>query len=176
VGPGMSGKTTNLRHIYEHTPDSHRDQLVSLKAETDRTLFFDFLPLLIGDVNGYQARLHIYTIPGQELYEANKRVILKGVDGIVFVADSDSKRLEDNRRSMEGLIKSLEFYNYDILKIPFVIQYNKRDLVDAAPIEDLSVMLNENGVPEFEASATNGHGAIETLQYISAKVIEQVRN
>ena len=141
-GPGLCGKTTNLQYIYDKTNPTAKGKLISLATETDRTLFFDFLPLELGTVRGFKTRFHLYTVPGQVYYNASRKLILKGVDGIVFVADSQIERMEANVESMQNLYDNMSEYGYDLTKIPFVIQYNKRDLPNAAPIKDLQASLN----------------------------------
>ena len=141
-GPGLGGKTTNLEHIYSKVSPDTRGKMVSLATETERTLFFDFLPVDLGTVRGFKTRFHLYTVPGQVYYNASRKLILKGVDGIVFVADSQIERMEANIESMQNLYDNMAQYGYDLTKIPFVIQYNKRDLPNAAPVKDLQAALN----------------------------------
>ena len=141
-GPGLGGKTTNLEIIYgKVTPDT-RGKLISLATETERTLFFDFLPVDLGEVRGFKTRFHLYTVPGQVYYNASRKLILKGVDGIVFVGDSQLERMEANQEAMQNLYDNMAEYGYDLTKLPFVIQYNKRDLPNAAPVKDLQVAMN----------------------------------
>lgn len=141
-GPGLGGKTTNLEHVYNKVAPDTRGKMVSLATETDRTLFFDFLPVDLGTIRGFKTRFHLYTVPGQVYYNASRKLILKGVDGIVFVADSQIERMEANVESMQNLYDNMAEYGYDLTKIPFVIQYNKRDLPNATPIKDLQAQLN----------------------------------
>jgi hypothetical protein len=141
-GPGLGGKTTNLEHIYEKVTPSTRGKLISLATETERTLFFDFLPVDLGTIRGFRTRFHLYTVPGQVYYNASRKLILRGVDGVVFVADSQADRAEANVEAMQNLYDNLTEHGYDLTKLPFVIQYNKRDLPDAAPIPELDAMLN----------------------------------
>jgi len=141
-GPGLGGKTTNLEHIYTKVQPDMRGKMVSLATETERTLFFDFLPVDLGTVRGFKTRFHLYTVPGQVYYNASRKLILKGVDGIVFVADSQIERMEANIESMQNLYDNMAQYGYDLTKIPFVVQYNKRDLPNASPIKDLQSSLN----------------------------------
>jgi len=141
-GPGLGGKTTNLEHIYGKVSPNTRGKMISLATETERTLFFDFLPVDLGTIRGFKTRFHLYTVPGQVYYNASRKLILKGVDGIVFVADSQIERMEANVESMQNLYDNMAEYGYDLTKIPFVIQYNKRDLPNAAPIKDLQGSLN----------------------------------
>lgn len=174
-GPGLSGKTTNIQYIYEQTQQDHRGKLVSLSTENERTLFFDFLPLSVGEVRGYQTRFHLYTIPGQTFYEISRQFILKGVDGIVFVADSQPERMDANIESLEALEKSLEQQGYEMHQVPLVFQYNKRDVIGAVPVAELEATLNPTRRPYFEAVAAQGQGVMETLQAISQWVIQDLK-
>jgi signal recognition particle receptor subunit beta len=170
-GCGLSGKTTNLQYIYDRTTDGAKGKLISLSSENERTLFFDFLPLDAGEVRGFKTRFHLYTIPGQSFYEVSRQFILKGVDGIVFVVDSQRERAEANLESYESLESNLEAQGYDIKKIPLVVQYNKRDLPSATPIQELSQSFSHIGAPEFEAVANKGIGVFETLTEITKLVL-----
>jgi len=174
-GPGLCGKTTNLQYIYKKTNPEQKGKLISLATETERTLFFDFLPLALGDIKGFMVRFHLYTVPGQVFYAASRKLILKGVDGVVFVADSQVERLEANIESMEDLRINLSEQGYDLEKLPFVIQYNKRDLPNVVPVEELNKLLNPNGVPYFEAVATQGVGVFETLKGIAKLVLLELK-
>lgn len=174
-GPGLCGKTTNVQYIYEHTQNEARGKLVTLSTENERTLFFDFLPLSVGDVRGYKTRFHLYTIPGQTFYEVSRQFILKGVDGVVFVADSQAERMEANIESYEGLERSLEKQGYDINKLPLVFQYNKRDLPGAVSIRELEATFNPMKKPFFEAVAFKGQGVMETLQAVSQAIIKELK-
>ena len=174
-GPGLSGKTTNVQYIYEHTQQDQRGKLVTLSTENERTLFFDFLPLSVGDVRGYKTRFHLYTIPGQTFYEVSRQFILKGVDGIVFVADSQAERMESNIESFDALEKTLDLQGYDIHKIPLVFQYNKRDLPGVVTVRELEATFNPMHRPYFEAVANKGQGVMETLQAISQWVIRELK-
>ncbi|NBU21334.1 gliding-motility protein MglA [bacterium] len=174
-GAGLGGKTTNVQFIYEHTQRQERGKLVSLSTENERTLFFDFLPLSIGDIRGYNTRFHLYTVPGQTFYEVSRQFILKGVDGIVFVVDSQPERMGANIESFESLEKGLEKQGYDIHKIPLVFQYNKRDLPGAISIPELEATFNPMRRPYFEAIASSGQGVMETLQSISQLVIRELK-
>ncbi len=173
-GPGLGGKTTNIKFIYSKIAPEARGKLVSLDTELDRTLFFDFLPVDLGEVKGFKVRFHLYTVPGQVYYNASRKLILKGVDGIVFVADSQLERLEDNIESLENLIENLKEYNLSLDKIPFVMQYNKRDLPNIASIEDLNKSLNIINAPYFEAVANQGIGVFETLKAVVKEVIRNL--
>ncbi len=169
-GPGLCGKTTNLQYIYKKTSPEARGKMISLATETERTLFFDFLPLSLGQIRGFKTRFHLYTVPGQVFYDASRKLILKGVDGVVFVADSQIDRMEANIESLENLEANLAEQGYDINKIPLVIQYNKRDLPNIAPVEELRQLLNPRGVPDFEAVAIQGKGVFDTLK-ANAKLV-----
>ena len=147
-GPGLCGKTTNLQYIYERTNPEAKGKMISLATETERTLFFDFLPLSLGEIRGFKTRFHLYTVPGQVFYDASRKLILKGVDGVIFVADSQIERMEANQEAMQNLYDNMAEYGYDLTKMPFVIQYNKRDLPNAAPVRDLQAALN----PGWEVS------------------------
>jgi len=175
-GPGLSGKTTNIQYIYEHTQADSRGKLVTLSTENERTLFFDFLPLSVGEVHGYKTRFHLYSIPGQTFYETSRQFILKGVDGIVFVVDSQLERMEADIESFESLEKGLERQGYDLGKLPLVFQYNKRDLQGVAPIQELEATFNPMRRPYFEAVANRGQGVMETLQAISQRVIQELKS
>jgi hypothetical protein len=175
-GPGLCGKTTNLKWIYEKTAADARGKMISLATETERTLFFDFLPLALGEIRGFKTRFHLYTVPGQVFYDASRKLILKGVDGVVFVADSQEERFEANIESVENLRDNLREQGFDILKMPWLLQYNKRDLPNAVPLRDLQEALNPSGkVQEFEASASLGIGVFETLKSLAKLVLAEMR-
>jgi mutual gliding-motility protein MglA len=174
-GPGLCGKTTNLQYIYNKTNAETKGKLISLSTETDRTLFFDFLPLSLGEIRGFKTRFHLYTVPGQVFYDASRKLILKGVDGVVFVADSQLERMEANIESMDNLRINLGEQGYDLDKIPFVIQYNKRDLPNAVSMEELSKALNYRSVPEFQAVAPTGVGVFDTLKATAKLVLTELR-
>jgi len=171
-GTGLGGKTTNLEHVYAKVNPSTRGKMISLATETERTLFFDFLPIDLGEIRGFKTRFHLYTVPGQVYYNASRKLILKGVDGIIFVADSQADRAEANVEAMHNLYENLEAYGYDLTKIPFAIQYNKRDLPNILPVEELRSQLNPSGVPDFEAVAVDGVGVFETLKSVSKLVVK----
>jgi mutual gliding-motility protein MglA len=173
-GPGLGGKTTNLEYVYEKVAPSTRGKLISLATESERTLFFDFLPVDLGTIRGFKTRFHLYTVPGQVYYNASRKLILKGVDGVVFVADSHPSRLDANLESMDNLYQNLAEHDFDLRELPFVIQYNKRDLPDALPVDQLAATLNPTGVPSFEAVATRGTGVFDTLKAISKQVIKSL--
>lgn len=171
-GTGLGGKTTNLEHIYSRVNPEAKGKMISLATETDRTLFFDFLPIDLGEVRGFKTRFHLYTVPGQVYYNASRKLILRGVDGIVFVADSQRDRGEANIEAMHNLYENLETYGYDLARIPFVIQYNKRDVEDAVPVQELRAQINPMGVEDFEGVATEGRGVFETLTAVSKQVVK----
>jgi mutual gliding-motility protein MglA len=174
-GPGLCGKTTNLQYIYKRTNPEAKGKMISLATETERTLFFDFLPLSLGEIRGFKTRFHLYTVPGQVFYDASRKLILKGVDGVIFVADSQLERLEANQESLDNLRTNLAEHGYSLEKIPYVIQYNKRDLPNALPIEELRQLLNPIGVLDFEASARTGQGVFETLKAVSKLVLTELK-
>jgi signal recognition particle receptor subunit beta len=174
-GPGLCGKTTNLQHIYSKTNPEMKGKMISLATETERTLFFDFLPLALGEIRGFKTRFHLYTVPGQVFYDASRKLILKGVDGVVFVADSQIERMEANLESLDNLHINLKEQGYDITQIAYVIQFNKRDLPNAAPLEEMRRLLNPTGVPEWEACATNGKGVFETLKSVAKGVLSDLK-
>ena len=170
-GPGLCGKTTNLQYIYNKTADGAKGKMISLATETERTLFFDFLPLELGEIRGFKTRFHLYTVPGQVFYDASRKLILKGVDGVVFVADSQEERMDANIESLDNLRINLEEQGYDLDKLPYVIQYNKRDLPYLVPVEELRRELNPTAVPDFEACAVTGEGVYETLKAVAKLVL-----
>jgi mutual gliding-motility protein MglA len=174
-GPGLCGKTTNLQIIYQKTAPEAKGKMISLATETERTLFFDFLPLALGEIRGFKTRFHLYTVPGQVFYDASRKLILKGVDGVVFVADSQEERLDANIESLENLKINLEEQGYELEKIPFVIQYNKRDLPNVTSVEDLRRLLNLDGVPDYEACATTGEGVFETLKAVAKLILVDLK-
>ncbi len=174
-GPGLCGKTTNLQFVYQKTAPEAKGKMISLATETERTLFFDFLPLALGEIRGFKTRFHLYTVPGQVFYDASRKLILKGVDGVVFVADSQEERLDANVESFENLKVNLEEHGYDLDKLPFVIQYNKRDLPNATPVAELRSLLNPGGVPDFEASAVTGEGVFETLKAVAKLILLELK-
>ena len=174
-GPGLCGKTTNLQYIYNKTKADAKGKMISLATETERTLFFDFLPLSLGEIRGFRTRFHLYTVPGQVFYDASRKLILKGVDGVVFVADSQIARMEANIESLENLRTNLAEQGYSLDKLPYVIQYNKRDMPSIAPMEELRQTLNPTGIPDFEAVATNGNGVFDTLKAIAKLVLTELK-
>jgi signal recognition particle receptor subunit beta len=174
-GPGLGGKTTNLQYVYQTTNPENRGKLISLATETERTLFFDFLPLDLGHIRGFRTRFHLYTVPGQVFYDASRKLILKGVDGVVLVADSQEERMDANLESVSNLEQNLKEQGFDLNKIPYVLQLNKRDLSNAVPAEELTKMLQVKGEPVFEAVATDGTGVVETLKAVARQVLVELR-
>jgi len=174
-GPGLCGKTTNLQHVYQKTAPEAKGKMISLATETERTLFFDFLPLALGEIRGFKTRFHLYTVPGQVFYDASRKLILKGVDGVVFVADSQEERLDANIESMENLKVNLEEQGYQLENLPFVVQYNKRDLPNVTSVEELRELLNPDSVPEFEACAQTGEGVFETLKAVAKLILLELK-
>jgi signal recognition particle receptor subunit beta len=173
-GTGLGGKTTNLEYIYSRVKPETKGKMISLATETERTLFFDFLPIDLGEVRGFKTRFHLYTVPGQVYYNASRRLILKGVDGLIFVADSQVTRAEANIEAMHNLYENLETYGYDLQTIPFAIQYNKRDMPNTMSVEELRAQINPMGVPDFEAVAIEGSGVFETLSTVSKLVVKNL--
>ncbi|MBV9214951.1 MAG: GTPase domain-containing protein [Acidobacteria bacterium] len=174
-GPGLCGKTTNLQYIYDSTAPQAKGKLISLATETDRTLFFDFMPLELGTVRGFKTRFHLYTVPGQVYYDASRKLILKGVDGVVFVADSQEERMDANIESLYNLEENLQTQGYDLAQIPYVLQLNKRDLPNVVPADDLTGELQKKHEPVFEAVATNGTGVFDTLKAVAKQVLTELR-
>jgi signal recognition particle receptor subunit beta len=174
-GPGLCGKTTNLQYVYQKTAADAKGKMISLATETERTLFFDFLPLSLGEIRGFKTRFHLYTVPGQVFYDASRKLILKGVDGVVFVADSQEERYDANIESLDNLRFNLDEQGYDLDKIPFIIQYNKRDLPNSMPLDELRKDLNTNGVPDFEACAATGEGVFETLKAVAKLILVDLK-
>ena len=175
-GPGLGGKTTNIQYVYQKTAMSSKGKMVSLNTENERTLFFDFLPLELGEIRGFKTRFHLYTVPGQVFYEASRKLILRGVDGIIFVADSQVERMDANLESLRGLEENLEEQGYDIKKLPLVLQWNKRDLPNVSPIFELEKAINKYDVPSFEGSALKGDGVFETLKMVSKLVLLNLKS
>ncbi len=174
-GAGLGGKTTNLQFIFDKTADKQKSKMISLATETDRTLFFDFLPLDLGTVRGFRTRFHLYTVPGQVFYDASRKLILRGVDGVVFVADSQEERLDANLEALENLHENLKEHGYDFKKIPYVLQLNKRDLPSAMPVEELKRELLRKGEPVLEAVAFQGKGVFETLKDVAKQVLIELK-
>jgi signal recognition particle receptor subunit beta len=174
-GPGLCGKTTNLQYVYAKTNPEAKGKMISLATETERTLFFDFLPLSLGEIRGFKTRFHLYTVPGQVFYDASRKLILKGVDGVVFVADSQIERMEANLESVENLRINLAEQGYDLAKIPYVVQYNKRDLPNIATVDELRRLINPKGVPEYQAVAPTGVGVFDTLKAVAKLVLTELK-
>ena len=174
-GPGLCGKTTNLQYIYNKTNPEAKGKMISLATETERTLFFDFLPLSLGEIRGFRTRFHLYTVPGQVFYDASRKLILKGVDGVVFVADSQIERMEANIESLDNLRTNLQEQGYDLDKVPYVVQFNKRDLPNAAPLAEMHEICNPTKVPSFEAVATSGAGVFDTLKAVAKLVLTELK-
>lgn len=173
-GPGLSGKTTNLEVVHQKAPKNNVGELTSIATEGDRTLFFDFLPLNLGQVAGMQTKFQIYTVPGQVYYNSTRKLVLQGADGVVFVADSRKGKIEENIESLRNLADNLEEYGLDINTVPLVFQYNKRDLDDLYTVEELEQMLNKYNAPHFEAVAVSGEGVFATLKKLSSMVLENL--
>ncbi len=175
-GPGLSGKTTNLLYVHKKVPATTKGKMISLATEADRTLYFDFLPINIGKINGFSAKFQLYTVPGQVYYNATRKLVLRGVDGLVFVADSQADKMDENIESLTNLKENLAEYGYNISELPIVIQYNKRDLPGALPVAELEAKLNPYGWKHFEAEAVNGPGVFDTLKMIIKLVLEKAKN
>ena len=174
-GAGLGGKTTNLQYIFQKTAEQQKGKMISLATETERTLFFDFLPLDLGSVRGFKTRIHLYTVPGQVFYDASRKLILKGVDGVIFVADSQIERTEANIESVENLRTNLAEQGYSLDKLPYVMQFNKRDLPNVASTDELRQMLNPTNVPDFEAVARTGVGVFDTLKAVAKLVLTELK-
>ena len=174
-GAGLGGKTTNLQWIFDQTVGKGGGKMISLATETDRTLFFDFLPLDLGTVRGFKTRFHLYTVPGQVFYDASRRLILRGVDGVVFVADSQEERMDANLEALENLDANLREHNYDFAKVPYILQLNKRDLPSALPVDQLKQTLLKKGEPTLEAVAYKGVGVFETLKEVARLVLAELK-
>jgi mutual gliding-motility protein MglA len=174
-GAGLGGKTTNLQYIFDKTSEKQKGKMISLATETDRTLFFDFLPLDLGTVRGFKTRFHLYTVPGQVFYDASRKLILRGVDGVVFVADSQEERMDANVEALDNLGENLKEHGYDFYKIPYVLQLNKRDLPNALPVDTLKKELQKRSEPVFEAVAFQGNGVFETLKEVARQVLVELK-
>lgn len=174
-GPGLGGKTTNIQYIYDRTNPAGKGKLISLATETDRTLFFDFLPIDLGTVKGFKVRFHLYTVPGQVFYDASRKLILRGVDGIIFVADSQVERMDANEESIFNLKQNLSQHGYDLNVIPYALQLNKRDLANIASIEELVKRLKTRDEPIFEAVAFKGVGVFDTLKAVAKQALTDLR-
>ena len=174
-GAGLGGKTTNLQYIFDQTLAKKGGKMISLATETDRTLFFDFLPLDLGTVRGFKTRFHLYTVPGQVFYDASRKLILRGVDGVIFVADSQEERMDANYEALENLNENLKEHGYDFMKVPYILQLNKRDLPSALPTDDLKKALCKKEEPVFEAVAFKGTGVFETLKEAGRLVLAELK-
>ena len=174
-GPGLGGKTTNLQFIYNKTAPEAKGKMISLATETDRTLFFDFLPLDLGTIRGFTTRFHLYTVPGQVFYDASRKLILKGVDGVVFVADSQEERMEANIESVRNLEDNLEEHGFDLREIPYALQFNKRDLPNVMPTDEMYRILNFKREPTFQAVAIEGTGVFDTLKSVAKQILIELR-
>src|SRR4030095_6521658 len=174
-GPGLGGKTTNLQYIYDRTNPSAKGKLISLATETDRTLFFDFLPLDLGTVKGFKVRFHLYTVPGQVFYDASRKLILKGVDAIILVADSQVERMDANEESVYNLKQNLKEQGYNLANIPYVLQLNKRDLPNITPADEMIKLLRQKEEPVFEAVASKGTGVFDTLKTCAKLTLQELR-
>jgi signal recognition particle receptor subunit beta len=173
-GPGMSGKTTNLEIVHQKAPDNNKGELTSISTDGDRTLFFDFMPLDLGNIAGMRTKFQLYTVPGQVYYNSTRKLVLQGVDGVIFIADSDGEKMQENIESYENLIENLREYGKDIRELPHVIQYNKRDHPNALPVAELDKQMNKFGVPTFEAVAVTGEGVFPTLKVLAGMVLESI--
>ncbi len=173
-GPGMSGKTTNLEIVHQKAPEENKGELTSISTDGDRTLFFDFMPLDLGNVAGMRTKFQLYTVPGQVYYNSTRKLVLQGVDGVIFVADSDPEKMPENIESYDNLIENLREYGKDIRELPHVLQYNKRDLPGALSVEEMDRQLNKFSVPTFEAVATTGEGVFPTLKVLAGLVLESI--
>ena len=174
-GAGLGGKTTNLRWIFDQTVGQTRGKMISLATNSDRTLFFDFLPLDLGSIRGFKTRFHLYTVPGQVFYDASRKLILRGVDGVILVADSQAERLDANLEALENLMENLKEQDHDFMRIPYVLQLNKRDLPNALPVETLKKELMRKNEPVLEAIAYKGLGVFETLKSCGRMVISELK-
>jgi len=175
-GPGLGGKTTNIQYIYDRTTQGAKGKLISLATESDRTLFFDFLPIELGTIRGFKTRFHLYTVPGQVFYDASRKLILKGVDGVVFVADSQEVRMDANLEAIDNLKLNLSENGFDLAKLPYVLQFNKRDLPTAMPVDQMTRDLRIKGEPIFEAVAPKGTGVFDTLKAAVKQVLIDLKS
>jgi mutual gliding-motility protein MglA len=173
-GPGLCGKTTNLQHIFSKTNPAAKGKMITLATETERTLFFDFLPIDLGSIRGFKVRFHLYTVPGQVFYDASRKLVLRGADGVIFVADSQPSRAEANLESVENLSQNMIENGSGLDQVPYVVQYNKRDLPEVSSVEELRGLVNPLGVPDFESAASVGTGVFETLKGLSRLVLTRL--
>jgi len=174
-GPGLSGKTTNLQYVHKKIPRDSKGELISLSTDADRTLYFDFLPLNIGEIHGFSTKFQLYTVPGQVFYNATRKLVLRGVDGLVFVADSQKAKMDENIESLNDLMENLKEYGYQLHNLPMVFQYNKRDLPDIAQVEELEKVINPRKLIYFEAVAIKGVGVFDTLKCITKEVLDKAK-
>lgn len=174
-GPSLGGKTTNLQWVYQKTMGAEKSDLFTIPGDAERTLFFDFLPLNVGEIQGFKTRFHLYTVPGQVVYDASRKLILKGLDGLVFVADSQEERMEENIQALQNLERNLTQQGYDIREVPLVFQYNKRDLPNAVPLSEIRTALNKYNCPDFEGTASEGKGVFESLKSVSKSIINVLK-
>ncbi len=174
-GPSLGGKTTNIQWVYQKTAEDQKSKLVALNTDIERTLFFDFLPLNVGDIRGFKTRFHLYTVPGQVVYDASRKLILKGLDGVIFVADSQIERMDENLEALRNLERNLEQQGYDIREIPLIMQYNKRDLPNVASLAELRSALNPYNAPDIESCASEGKGVFESLKTVSKSIIHVLK-
>jgi hypothetical protein len=174
-GPSLGGKTTNVQWVYQQTANDQNTKLVAVNTDVERTLFFDFLPLNVGDIRGFKTRFHLYSVPGQVVYDASRKLILKGLDGVVFVADSQVERMDENLEALKNLERNLEQQGYDIREIPLVMQYNKRDLPNVASLAEMRSALNLYNAPEVEACASEGKGVFESLKIVSKSILNVLK-
>ena len=174
-GPGLCGKTTNLQYIHENLPGKVKGKMLSLATKTDRTLFFDFLPLDLGEIRGMKTRVQLYTVPGQVFYNASRKLILKGVDGVIFVADSQPERMDANLETIDNLIDNLKEHGFDFASIPYILQLNKRDLPNVLPVDQLKSELQQKNEPVVEACAIDGTGIFDTLKEIAKLVLAELK-
>lgn len=174
-GPSLGGKTTNIQWVYNQTSQDQKSKLNALETDIERTLFYDFLPLNVGEIRGFKTKFHVYSVPGQVIYDASRKLILKGLDGVVFVADSQTERMEENIESLRNLERNLEQQGYNLREIPLIMQYNKRDLPNVASISELRSALNPYNAPEFEACAAEGKGVFESFKTLSKSILNVLR-
>ncbi len=174
-GPSLGGKTTNIQWVYQKTAEDQRSKIVALNTDIERTLFFDLLPLNVGDIRGFKTRFHLYTVPGQVVYDASRKLILKGLDGVIFVADSQVERMDENLESLRNLERNLEQQGYDIKEIPLIMQYNKRDLPNVMSLAEMRSALNPYNAPEVEGCASEGKGVFESLKTVSKSIINVLK-
>lgn len=174
-GPSLGGKTTNIQWVYQKTAEDQRSKLVALNTDIERTLFFDFLPLNVGDIRGFKTRFHLYTVPGQVVYDASRKLILKGLDGVIFVADSQIERMDENVESLHNLERNLQQQGYDIREVPLIMQYNKRDLPNVASLAEMRSALNPYNATEIEGCASEGKGVFESLKTVSKSIINVLK-